>query len=762
MADFSFIDGLVTDEELKKELNIRSKKYYEASVSTKKLPLYEEDGWYVVRKNKTTYRIRLDKKPYESLEDELWSLYARLGFSELNKEREFKVKCDDNGMRKIDIYAKDDETVIFTECTIANLPGTKKSLTGLIDKIKSYRHDVIKAVQTNYGREYKPKYGFIIATKNIAWSDIDLERARNAQITVLQDDEIEYFTRLEKNLKTAGRYQFLSQVFRGRNIPGLDIKVPATKGKMAGDTFYSFLISPDKLLKIGYVSHINSKGAEAIDTYQRMVQPKRLKEIAKYIDNGGRFPTNIVVNLEYKGKFKFEKKDEVGELSFGELTLPSKYSSAWIIDGQHRLYGYAYSKKSEDAVVPVLAYVNLDSTTQKKLFVDINNKQVKVSKNVLYELWADLHWGSDDAKEALTSLCSRVTKVLGEKKESPLYNRITSAEKKKTNFTCLTITTIANALEKEQLVGIASIIDNKSVLIHNGLGSDKGNLEQALKRATNFLIVYFNIFKNILPEQWNLGDAKGGYLCTNNAMAALLKVLKSIFDVIENRDHIDLKSQSIDDLFNAVNKYLIHLTAWIENLEEDKFKLLRSKVGAKGQIAVAREMQKVIYEQDNNFQPKGLLEWIESLDIDGSKKAKDYIDNIQLSMSNLILTKLKEEYSEGWWYDGIPSDIRTKCAARREDEKGKLELHQYLDLIDYKKIVLTSSNWSSIFQEYFTLTSESGDKNKKVTWIVKLNEMRKTVSHPERGLLNKEEANFVKELHNNVKDKFGEYWIEER
>lgn len=762
MASFSFIDDLVTDEELKQELKIRSKEYYEASISTKKLPSYEEDGWHVTRKNKTTYRIRLDKKPYELLEDELWCLYARLGFSELNKEREFKIKCDSNGIRKIDIYAKDNETVIFTECTIANLPGTKKSLTGLIDKIKSYREDIIKAVQYHYGRGYKPKYGFVIATKNIAWSDVDLEKARNAQITILRDDEIEYFIRLEKNLKTAARYQFLSQVFHGRSIPGLDIKVPATKGKMAGDVFYSFLISPDKLLKIGYVSHINSKGVEAIDTYQRMIQPKRLKEIAKYIDNGGRFPTNIVVNLEYKGKFKFEKKDEVGELSFGELTLPSRYSSAWIIDGQHRLYGYAHSAKSEDAVVPVLAYVNLDSSTQKKLFVDINNKQVKVSKNVLYELWADLHWGSDDATEALTSLCSRITKVLGEKKESPLYNRITSAEKKKTNFTCLTITTVANALEKEQLIGVAAIINDKSVLIHNGLGSNKGDLEQALKRAAGFLIVYFNTFKNILPEQWSLGDAKGGYICTNNAIAALLKVLKSIFDVLENRDHVDLKSQSIDDLVNDVNKYLIQLTSWIENLEEDKFKLLRSKVGAKGQVAVAREMQKVIYEQDNNFQPKGLLDWIESFDKDGSKKAKDYIDNIQLSMLNLILTKLKEKYKDNWWYDGIPSDIRTKCVGRREEERGKLDAYQYLDLIDYKKIVLVSSHWNSIFQEYFTLFGESGDKGKKVSWIVKLNEMRKTVSHPERGLLNKEETDFIEDLHNRAKAKFGEYWTQER
>ncbi|GAG62673.1 unnamed protein product, partial [marine sediment metagenome] len=36
----------------------------------------------------------------------------------------------------------------------------------------------------------------------------------------------------------------------------------------------------------------------------------------------------------------------------GIITLPEYYGCAWIIDGQHRLYGAAHAK--EDIVVPVL------------------------------------------------------------------------------------------------------------------------------------------------------------------------------------------------------------------------------------------------------------------------------------------------------------------------------------------------------------------------------------------------------------------------
>ena len=37
----------------------------------------------------------------------------------------------------------------------------------------------------------------------------------------------------------------------------------------------------------------------------------------------------------------FRKENEVQGVDFGELTIPKTYRSLWIIDGQHRLYGYS-------------------------------------------------------------------------------------------------------------------------------------------------------------------------------------------------------------------------------------------------------------------------------------------------------------------------------------------------------------------------------------------------------------------------------------
>lgn len=335
MTESSFLDPLVTGDSLLSELKIRSKDFYEASVSKKKVPIHEESGWCVFRENKTNFRMRLNKDLYELVEDELWSLYARLGFVELNKNREFRIKCGETTSRKIDVFAKDDETVIISECTSAEVAGTKKSLTKLIDKIKSYRNDVVKAVHGHYGDKFRPKFGWVIATRNIVWSDNDLERAKEAGITVLRDEDLEYYSQLQKHLKSAARYQLLANIFEGKSVKGLALKVPATKGRMGGSDYYTFSARPADLMKIAYIGHKNSKGPEAIETYQRMLKPKRLKDIAEYINDGGKFPTNIVVNLQYKKDPTFNQKGQIGDLSFGELQLPNRYASAWEIGRAH-------------------------------------------------------------------------------------------------------------------------------------------------------------------------------------------------------------------------------------------------------------------------------------------------------------------------------------------------------------------------------------------------------------------------------------------
>ena len=104
-----------------------------------------------------------------------------------------------------------------------------------------------------------------------------------------------------------------------------------------------------------------------------MVKPSRLNAIGRYIDEGGTFPTNIVVNFK-RENLQFDRKESFDDTSFGTLSLPGQYGSAWVIDGQHRLYGYAHAERAAEedrSVVSVLAYENLPVREEIEMFVDI-------------------------------------------------------------------------------------------------------------------------------------------------------------------------------------------------------------------------------------------------------------------------------------------------------------------------------------------------------------------------------------------------------
>lgn len=155
----TFADGLVTGDEARKVNNLRSKSVDEKTVSAinkaalaTKVKGEEQDGWSVAKWNKKSVRLKKEKPADRQLEDDVWSLLYKLGFKELNADRNFTIKLGENAPpRQIDILAKDDETVFIVECTHSQERGAK-SIKGLIDKINGFREEVIRAIHSHYGR----------------------------------------------------------------------------------------------------------------------------------------------------------------------------------------------------------------------------------------------------------------------------------------------------------------------------------------------------------------------------------------------------------------------------------------------------------------------------------------------------------------------------------------------------------------------------------------------------------------------------------
>ncbi len=152
--------GLASGDDLKAIYAKRSKAVDEKTISASsknalslKLEAELAEGWTISRKNKRSIRLIKDKPIDRKLEDDVWTLLYRMGFKELNIDRQLYVP---GVARQLDVFAKDDETVFIVECTHSIDVGPK-SLKILLDKFGAIREEVIQAVHTHYGRRPRLK-----------------------------------------------------------------------------------------------------------------------------------------------------------------------------------------------------------------------------------------------------------------------------------------------------------------------------------------------------------------------------------------------------------------------------------------------------------------------------------------------------------------------------------------------------------------------------------------------------------------------------
>ena len=764
-----YLGPVISGVETNSDLRLRKSKdiYQTVSASKKKLiadkvKLEAADGWRPVRKNAKSTLMAKPKPLDEQLEDEVWCFLAGMGFKELSLGRRFTI-VEKSGLppRQIDVFAKDDETALVVECTRRDTPG-KKRMDNLIEKIKSFREPIRQSIVTHYGGKPGLKVRYVIATRNIEWSDADHQKCREAEIAVISDSEIDYYTKLVGLMRRAARYQLLAHMFEGK-VAGLARKVVATQGKMGNAHFYTFLISPDDLLKIAYVGHRGSRDIEDIDTYQRMLVPSRLKKIAKFINDGGKFPTNIVVNLKTKRPPKFDIIEKVGNLTVGKLHLPAQYGAAWIIDGQHRLYGYAYAREAggfnaDKTTVPALAYLNLPAEDEMNLFVDINSKQVKVSSGLLSEIYADLHWGSRQPEQAFQALLSRISGLMNSQKLSPLLERMVVSGKGKTSYRCLTLTSIRDGLKASKLVGSMS----KGVILPGPFSTPNAiDYDANLKKSLALLSHALRMFSDAMPDHWNLGDALGGYLCTNIGLRAIFLVLKDVSDHVQLTTGADIRVMTANDAFDALRPFLKELVEYFVSANSQEIFAFR-KIGS-SLAAVRRqayEMEDQIQMSLPDFRPLGLQEYRDSRDVAGTEDAQCLIQvlKIQKRLFDYVVGTLKKHYGTNqkmWWVKGIPSEIRQECSSRWEEKDRQGDEESELYLIDYIAICIT--NWDLV-KDVISLDAKDKEAKKVNTiWIRKLNGIRNKVAHPEQGDLTTDQVASVNEIFEKVDKIIPEY-----
>ena len=752
------LPGLLAGAELAAEYQRRSKPHDEKIVQSQnkrslelKVAAEEEDGWGVLKSGKTTVRVKRNKPEDRLLEDDVWCLFYRMGFRALNKDRLFSIQVGKTNARQLDVFAKDDDTVFIVECTHAR-EEKAKSAQKLLDKIEAIRPEIIQAVHEFYGKEPKLKVKFAIATRNIIPRQADIDRAKAQNIPFITDADIDYFQGLTDILKTAARYQFLARYLHGEGVDGLRLSLPATRGSMGGSKFYSFLISPHDLLKISYISHRSKSNNDDLNTYQRLVKPGRLKDIAAYIDSGGKFPTNVVINLHTKNPLRFDQSGErSGDTETGTLQLPALYGSAWIIDGQHRLYGYAHSKRGIDddkAVLPVLAFENMPSFEEVNLFIKINTEQVKVKRNLVNEILAGLNIDDPDPSQRLYALASKITLNLDAL--VPFKGRIKTEADTKSNMKCLSLASFVEGIKESNLLGTSA--RNSKDVIPGPLMDPSGDSKKSVARAVRILAGYFGLFSTANAAHWARGDAKGGYLSTNLGTRALLELMKRSVGFVASNASFNFGAADPEDFVETLSQVLKPLISFISAAGEGDFDHLRRNSSKQGVTRSTLAMMEIIYNVDPTFAIPELIEHLKNQDIEGTSKARDLIVKIEEIIFEDIIHRLQEKYGKSekeFWMKGIPSKVRQECDRKFNENKFPQERWNEMSFSDYSDIItMNSDNWDQ-FKDFYNFLSIQ-KRSEALSWLGRLNRLRNSIFHPPRAAaapLSRTEVQFIERLH---------------
>lgn len=736
MTNQEWLGAICADpSKLRREAAVRRRIYEELSVSNSSVDEHIASGWEVDKALKIKTRLRKPWSHDERLENRVWYLFFLLGYPEISTGRNFQITIHRKGAepykKQIDVLAKDDETVIVTECK-SSAKICKRSLQKDIEEFANLKGPIANAIKKHYGQEYKPKIIWLFVTNNIAWSEPDKQRAAGANLNIVTEKELRYYLQIADHLRSAARFQFLAEYLKDQKIPEMDnVRVPAVRGKLGGKIFYSFVSTPKQLLKIAFVNHRSLNDPSGAPSYQRLVSRTRLRQISKFIHSGGFFPTNILVNFASKCRFDQIAKDEDTSVTFGQLYLPCKYRSAWIIDGQHRLYGYApLTDKFLNQNIMVVAFEELRKEEEANLFVTINHEQKSVPKTLLDDLEGELKWGSDRAPERIGAICARLIGLLNNDIGEPLYGRVTQQGIAPTEKTCLTVPALKDGLRRSGLVGEA-ILQKKEYSPGPLSGTDD---METLDRSRIVLNSFLQMLVSANQSQWELG--RQGHLCTNVSLQAYFQLLGSLISYMESNKGMTARELEPNELLAEIEEYMDPLLRWLSDANtaemEKRFKV---QFGSGGPREYFFRLCQMIRESFSDFEPEGMDEWNEEHSSDLVAEADKKLKELNIQVQKVIFDAFKVKYGidgDAYWNKGI-TDKKIKMRAYEksldDDDDVRLPLENYLDFIEYKKIVENKMHWP-IFKPVFDIP-EPGEKgySKNIQWMERINELRRIPAH---------------------------------
>ncbi len=720
------------------ELKKRNRAFNEETVPAGMVETYLQDGWHHVRTNKSgTQRLRKRKPIDQILEDEFWSILYKLGYPTLNIGRNFKIPRTANptGPKKqIDVFAYDDSSIIVVECK-SQVTRNKKRMGAIIDEFSGLRKPLSDSIRRHFGGEMNQKIIWVIATKNIVWDPKDIELAKQQNIEVITDTELRYYSEIASRIGEAAKYQFQAE-FTKTSKALREVKVFALQSRLAGETVYSFFAPASKVLPISFVNHRDLRDPESSPSYQRMVQKNRLKQIGAFLKDGGYFPNSIVVNIREQFQFdQFKPADDDG-ITPGMLTLPKKFKSLMIIDGQHRLYGYTQLPEGEGPLLQFLAFADISVTQETRMFSDINFQQKTVSRKLLDEIAGEINLDSTDPNEQMRAISARTFDLMRHDLSGPLHEKIAGSDIRGGASEPLTVPELNNAVISSHLLGSVRKIKGEKEALPGLLTWTSA--EQGIERLQRLLSAYLGAFQSAAPERWEAG--KDGVFCRNAGVGGLILLLADAIHhhqrITGENPHLKEPEELAADAVEVIRPLIDRFRgAPLEELSAE----FKTRFGGSGPRDFRRKARFVVHASNSEFKPEGLEKELREYGRARTEVGDKLTRVIQESVISEIVKGLKSVHGTDAQYlikAGMPPTKFGQLSQRQAEHYAEfdklLPLETFVDFIEWRQICKKSNNWDAVKDAVsFNLENKGNPaRDDLLSWFNIMNQIRRVPAHP--------------------------------
>ena len=629
-------------------------------------------------------------------ESEVRSFLQNLDFNDVKGGQDFRISG-----KQVDVaFGTLSKTYVIVSCTTRNKSTSDGSIEHKINELRSWYQPILEGMKSIDSLKNYSSLRLVLAIKGIAPTERDKNLcASNPKVYLWDEQFFEYYRALQSKIGIYAKYELQreleikldeSEFSNLKSIPSLKITI---KG---GDFYYLSAVDPLELLKITYVAR-RERGDQ--NFYQRMINEGKIKKIAYQIKkNNLSFYNNIILSSLSEEGLEFEELGSKENVSFGNLSVNSLLKSLWVVDGQHRLYGYSkvkdYSELSHSRI-PLSIIVSKSEREQGDVFISINTNQTILSEDYKWDLYGVY---IKDPKRNVSALTPKSLNRLNNLRDKIYIPSMSPARKKG----MIGISKVARTIYEQPKLFYGNLAENKPNPVFRQKDDDIKNADRLaafiddnltlvgendpwlLKffTTTTGIQIFIILLLNHLLYNGETEENVKSYLrllCEETKVNKRFDTDTKIKNIEKSLNSRDEKGKFIGQIIELINERIKKANFNVRLIPE----LTRK--------ATSQEVEKII---------------------------RDFFKD-RLSLEN-----------KDWFNDSIPPDIRDNLKITRKD-KIPDESWEYIDIGSLIKILDMSKNWENVFKKVFldSNVSSFSDKQDVVYTFKTFKKLRDAESH---------------------------------